>query len=254
MSLRKIRELDSFDEVADALSVPYMSYHYGTFKPNTHATIILCNPRSGSTLLSRLLNGACLTRCMGDKELSVFEGLLAMTPGLRKGTDFHDFMMGRGEHDMHDGCFSDNDRMKNLHRIWCHALFNDFNPNSRILKTALLGWGNELMVPFVKELEEVMGIENYNIVQLKRDPEEIADSFFTTPRSVLYGKEEERNNIISFVENQNDQMREVADFDTIQITYDDLINDTINTLMKIPTIHCEPDKEMVDKIIRKKIR
>jgi len=45
------------------------------YKPSK-LTLILAQPRSGSTLLLRLLNMACLTTCAGDRPIGFYEGIV----------------------------------------------------------------------------------------------------------------------------------------------------------------------------------
>ena len=216
-------------------------------------TFIFANPRSGSTLLMRLINNACMTKCVGDRSVEFYESIFNLWKSRKTDrTKYRPSLFDGSFNDEYSGYKSEEDLDKQIMRAIRALLF--VNPySSAQLKTTVLGFGNKLLDDMAKIIDVFDDEWDVTRVILKRDPEEIAESFISCPKGPLSGKKHLRGTVIQLVEKQNREFAKVSDFNTVEITYKELCEDPIKCLKLCNPLY-DPVEKVVEKTMKEKIR
>lgn len=215
------------------------------------AVIIIANPRSGSTLLMRLLMHACLTHCLGDRMPQVYSGLASMYSGFfSKHYQYRDALLEENFPDMYCGYDCEKHQMIAWQRIASDTLFGRMFGGH--CKMTMLGWGNRDVESFVNMVRHTFE-GNLTIVWLTRPAEEVVNSLLTREGGKLYGRQDLKPQLIEQCEEQTLQFRSAWELEDVRFTYEQLITDTAKCLKK-----CQPyysvNKPVMEKILANKIR
>lgn len=185
-------------------------------------TMIFANPRSGSTLLMRLLNKACLTRCIGDRNKEFFEAVCDLWENKTgKNTSYRPSLYDGSFPDEFSGYEDEAHLEKEYLNIIKNLLFT-FPWSHGSMKSTVPGFNNTLIPRLAPIIDLFRDSHEFTLVVLKRPAEEIAESFITTPDGPLFEREDKRQAIIDTVGTQNEEFKKIMDFDTIQMTYEQL--------------------------------
>jgi len=210
--------------------------------------MILGNPRSGSTLLMRLLNRVCLTPCVGDRPPEFYGGITNVW-NHKRGTkpSYREDMWSNKWGDEYTSCYTKEAHDRQMRRAIREALF-DSCWGGQHMKCMSLGFYNDGLVPFVGAMRDAFG-ESLKIVWLQRPPDEVAESYITSVGSWWYKKPEERHEIILHIEEQNDRIKEAAEFEDSFFTYQDVCKTPIKVLS-----HCEPRYDPIPSVVQKEMK
>lgn len=232
-----------------------MAYSEEAWKRPHKLTLILAQPRSGSTLLLRLLNLACLTTCIGDRPIEFYEGIVKVWKSLMEPGIY-----GSLEEMERFGKFPDqwrgqsNARERYLFRYYTSLLFSHAHSSGHS-KTTQVGWGNKLVEPFVEMLRETYDDnENYDlrIVFLTRPDSEIAESLDRCnywPDDPSLSHVDWKAKAVELASKQRSQFKSVWMPGDVELTYEKLCADPIGSLIKCNPIF-KPDVSSVNKIIK----
>lgn len=214
-------------------------------------------PRSGSTLLMRLLKEACNVSVMGDFDLTFYKSIM----------DIRNFYRDDGIYGSClevDNTFPDKYRGKEINqclRMVDYHLRNIFLPSagSCFSKTTILGFGNNLLSDYVDMIRDMYSYDfnpaPLKIVWLTRDKNDCAESLWKKYSTLISAScEDEFKKInINLLEEQHKQFKECFELGDVAISYDDLINNTEETLVKL-TPSYYPRKDIITKVIGKVLR
>lgn len=233
------------------------SWQDTTARPHQR-TIVIAQPRSGSTLLIRLLEMACLSKTVGDKHPSYFEGILKIYQEIKNNNGQYLECLADADR---ENVFADeyrgyNSRKRELFnfRYTLSSLLFSASFRSGWMKTTLLGFGNDLMKPFVEMLKDVYEDDRLTIVYLTRDHDEIIKSMFTSPEErVRRGAIQGEDKIREFLDAQRGQMRECQELGDVRITYQDLLSDPAKILKRCGAVY-QPSPSAIQKVMSKKLR
>lgn len=144
-------------------------------------TIVIAQPRSGSTLLMRLINNCTPLIMSGDRQPEVYQALLLLHEHRLRGAIYglpSQLEEGSIFCDHYNG-FDEYTQYRATSKIIIDTLSPLYHKTQYLLvKTGILGFGNEYLVPFVKMMRE--RFENVKFVYLTRDHSEIVNSMLTT--------------------------------------------------------------------------
>jgi len=216
-----------------------------------YARICIAQPRSGSTLLMRLMSIAGMSRVSGEYHTSYYEGLIKAHESHMKDKTF-----GRMEDLDKAGIFSDmngGESMEQHHRMTCYYLKNLLCPGA-FTKVTTIGFGNDLTEGFIAMIRDMQESDcKIDICFLTRDHGEILRSLQTTDGP---GKEAAIKNphmVLDMLEKQQASFKEFSELGDRWIKYDDLVSEPRKTLCRIGSYHY-PRQEWVDKVMSRKIR
>lgn len=199
---------------------------------------------------------ACLSPMIGDRPITFYSGLLDVYKGMMQGQVGHLFLAEeRGE--FWDCYQADNIQRRNyLLRTMASTAFGCANYMSSSSKSTMIGFGNNLVAPMVDMLRECFADREteyeLKIVYLTRDHEQILKSLQTREGSekpaTLFPEK-----TLELLENQKKQFQDAWKFEDSFITYDQLLENTEKTLMKLNPLY-PPNKKAMQSILNKKIR
>lgn len=218
-------------------------------------TLVLCNPRSGSTLLLRLMNMACMSLMIGDHHPSYYESILTIANEMSKdGIYGHPINLEKQKFfpDTYRGSSIRRDRYL-LERMIPQLLGREHY--SSYHKTTILGFGNQLVVPFVQMMRDLYEDSEYDfrVCFLTRNHDEIIRSFATSESPAQDTAKESPERIKALLEEQGRQFKETYELGDQLIDYQDLISDPMKTLLKFNPIY-SPNAGAVERIMKEKIR
>ena len=230
-------------------------------------TILISQPRSGSTLLMRLYAIACCLRSniVGEHSLEYIKSLVDLWNN--SSPQEHD-VFGNILTMEYNGIFPDAykalDR-KHYDRIRCMNIKNCLlSCSGGLVKNTILGFGNDMVEPFIncmRELHEAgeeafegsgwMG--NLNIVWLTRDHDEIVKSFQTRkgPGQEIALKNPDA--VTDMLQKQLAQFRACYELGDVILKYSDIIKDPLSALLKLqPKFY--PSRKLLNDVMNKVIR
>lgn len=224
-------------------------------------TALISQPRSGSTLVLRLMNLACLTHMVGDKPDTFYRALLDMYMCLGTGIYGNPVELEKNNVFPDEYRNSSIKREKYLFEMYCGLMLGDGAHCSGYFKTTILGWNNQMVEPFVEMLRDVYHADrspnhrsyDLRIVFLTRNHDDIIKSFQTREGPGKQTAIEKPEVVRGLLEDQLKQFKQAKDLDDYLITYDDLINDPIKQLKKLNPIYT-PDERMVKQVMSKILR
>lgn len=215
------------------------------------ATVIIANPRSGSTLLMRLLMHGCLTHTVGDRLPGVYAGLLELYKGFfNKHYQYREAMMEKEFPDMYCGYDCEKHHMIAWRRILSDVLFA--TPFGGCCKMTMLGWTDNHVEEFVEMLRHSFD-GGLTLVWLTRDAEEVADSLISRPGGKLYQRNDLRDGLVRQCKLQQEQFRKCMDLEDARITYQQLLEDPYKCVKKCSPAYA-PNREVFEKVFATKIR
>lgn len=209
-------------------------------------TVVLCQPRSGSTLMLRLMNSACMTHMVGDRHPSFYEGCVNIWRALNHpGYYGHPITL--------EGNFPAEYRGTSKAREFYNTRFamslnhGDGAFSSGYSKTTTVGFGNKLTQEYVQMLREFYDNSEYDltIAFLTRDHDEIIRSMVKQGDSVATNHPDKFKDLL---EDQLNQFKEATDLGDPWFTYQDLVSDPVKTLRKLNPLYA-PAECMVEYIM-----
>lgn len=225
-------------------------YHMSHAARPWNITIVLSQPRCGSTLLLRLLNIACLTRTTGDRDPLFYKACIDSYKTFRNEAIYENIgeMEKIGKFpDRYQGSHEAADRY-NFSFSMRGLLFS--GPYSSAIKTTSIGFGNSMtedLIELCKYITDQRSDEfNFTIMFLTRNHDDIiksAKKVGACPDEDIYRK---------YLSEQLEQFKECRDLNNPWVKYEDLVEDPMKILRKIPTIYI-PNKSAVDRIMKNKI-
>lgn len=214
------------------------------------AVVVIANPRSGSTLLMRLLMHACLTHCIGDRVPSFYEGLIQLHKGMfNKHYQYREALSDKNFPDMYCGYDRYDHHFVSWGRLLSNALFCRMSGGH--CKTTMIGWANDNVKDFVDMLR--FTFEDLVIVWLTRDPREVAKSLIAREGGKLYGKEEMFPDLVKLAEHQQKQFAENFELGDVRLKYPDFLTNTKFVLRKLHPAY-SVNEPLMEKILAHKLR
>lgn len=218
----------------------------------TKRTFIVAQPRSGSTLLARLLQSACLSRCVGDKQPAYYQSLFTLYRDIRDNQgQYCDYHEAEQKDVFADECrvYDSREReMLNFKYSLSQLLFaNTFG--SGYAKATNLGFANEYLGDFVAMLREVYEADDLTIVYLTRPIPECVESMYQ--KGVIERKQFPY--VHECYEKQLQQMRESSEFGDVWIDYHQLIENPLPFLKKCNPIYT-PKVNVTQDVLMKKLK
>lgn len=241
------------------------AYYDESYKKPYRLTVVLCQPRSGSSLLLRLMNSACLTFMVGDRPVEFYEGQIKIWKALQ-----HPGIYGHPIELERQGIFPDEYRGTSklreqyLFRYYAALNFGDGAHHCGSCKTTSVGFNNDLVADYVEMLrtcyanslyQQRSGLEDFDLTIgfMTRDHDEIIRSFQTREGPGQQTAIEQPELLRNLLESQLQQFRDAYDLGDVVFTYKDLIENPIHTLKKLNPIY-EPNEPAVKEILSKVIR
>jgi hypothetical protein len=220
-------------------------------KPRTKGyTFLFAQPRSGSTLLMRLMKLACLTNVTGDRPIEFYRSVFQLfySSGVGKKEDFNVMENNNIFMDTYIG---------NTKKMCSYHINQALNGGIHygFQKTTIIGFNNQLTEQFVCMLREMYEDSStpLTIGFLTRDHDDIVKSFQTRDGP---GKETAMSNpdvVKGLLENQYQQFRSSYEIGDVLIKYEDLIQDPIKWLLKLQCQH-HPSPSKVEEVMNRVIR
>ncbi len=220
---------------------------------------VFSQPRCGSTLLMRMMAGACLTNMIGDKSPEFYQGVLMVyndtaanighyleSPVAKEAEGFFP--------DMYRGYESRERELWNVKNSLATCLFGKFL-GSGYAKSTVLGFGNQLVKPMADMLRHAWDdVDDLRIVWLTRPHDEIINSLQTRETPVPESFKDV-GVLKRYLEIQKQQFDEAFEFGDLKITYEDIVTkpDEILSAKKLNPIY-QPNMEALGKILANKIR
>jgi hypothetical protein len=222
-------------------------------------TFCIGMPRSGTTLWCRLLEGACYSRCVGDKTQNFFEGVIRLYRDIKENQGQY-FDNTEAERkgifaDETRGYYSRESELKNFRYLLANLLFaNTFGHG--FAKSTILGFGNLLLVPFVEMMRECFAEDDLTFVFMTREIPDAVDSLRSRVKEEMTPAHQADWDMTahSYYDKQLEQMRAATDLDdTIWIKYEKFIEDPMPFLRRSRPLYA-PNQSLVDKIMAQKLR
>lgn len=212
---------------------------------------IFSQPRSGSTLLLRLLTGACYTRCVGDRAPSYYESLLNIYEEINNnsGKYCNGYELEKEFPDQYRGYAEREKELENFKWNASGLLFAN-NYGSGWAKTTTIGFANSITKQFSDMLREIYDGDDLRIVWLRRDHDDIVKSLMATPYDMKQGDEAHALKLLEKQRNEQNASYQLGD---IVIKYSDLIVNYDSILRRLNPIYT-PDKYQVDQIMKNILR
>lgn len=218
-------------------------------------TFVFAQPRSGSTLLMRLLSGASLTKMIGDKHPDVYTSALTIYENVRDNNGHYLDAVSSCEKtgifpDEYRGYESRDRETWNTRGAISQLIFgNTFG--SGYAKSTCIGLTQEpsdTVVRFATMLRELFeDKEDLRIVWLIRDTQAIINSLKS--RDVKFDEAQ----MFDSLENQKRAFKTGYDLGDVKLNYDDWIKEPIKTILRLNPIYI-PNVDAVNKIMNKIIR
>lgn len=234
-----------------------LKYIKSSEKKPLKRTFIIAMPRSGSTLLARLLELACLSRCVGDKHSDYFLGCLQVYRNIRDNKGQYLDTMATAEReksfaDEYRGYDSRQRELRNFSYVLAQLLFaNTFR--SGYAKSTQLGFTNDHLGDFVAMLREVFHESDLTIVFLTRGIDDCVNSLLARPEWKSLDNEVDKRNTVAAFEWQFQQMREASQFGDVWMTYEKLLEDPIKQLRRCNPLYA-PNETAVSEIMKQVLR
>jgi hypothetical protein len=234
----------------------FQSLQYANDRENTRPwrkTFIFAQPRTGSTLLMRLLSGACLTRCVGDKHPEYYDSVLKIYQNVRDNQGQYLDAASEAEKsgifpDEYRGYESREREMWNVRGAISQLLFGNTFGSGYAKATCIgLGSNTEGFVTMLRELYE--DDEDLRIVWLFRNQDDIVKSMLA--KGAL--KEDGVPLFKQLLTEQRAQFKNLYQLGDVELDYDKFITEPVKTLIKLNPIY-SPNPQAVEKIMAKIIR
>lgn len=217
---------------------------------------IIAQPRSGSTLLLRLLNLSCKIHCVGDRPPGVYQAAYhlheAMNDGRYKMTYKNEMLRDSEFCDAYCGYYSSGSMKLGMRSIIDDMLGRriDF-ATTEAFKTTVMWWNPEVNAEkFIDMLRDLY--DDIKIVWLIRDSRDIANSFITTEGTGLYGKHDHEDLIIECANRQRDAFDKNREIMDSFVTYSRLCENPKEILKEIGAK--DISEAELTKVMSKKIR
>lgn len=217
-------------------------------------TIMLSQPRSGSTLMMRMTNQACYTHVSGDHDLSFYEALITVYNTYSTGGQY-----GRIEELDLKGIFSDTYRNRSREQdersIGWHILNLLMRAPHGFTKSTILGFGNQVVEPFLEMVREISdkGNSPINVVFLTRNHNEIVRSLQTKEGPGQEAAIKNPEVVLELLDNQLQQFRSCYEIGDQIIKYEEILEDPLKQLLRLKPQYY-PNEEMVKKVMNLRIR
>lgn len=218
-------------------------------------TLVLSQPRCGSTLLMRLMNGACLSYMVGDHSPAHYEALIVLNDSIHdgKGQHGHPQFMEEKFMDEYRGTSLSRDEYL-FYNLMRGMLFKEYG--SGFCKTTSIGFGNDLVERFVsmlryyfEEFASYLGVD-FTLVFLTRDHDEIVQSMKDKIGESITRDESHLREMLA---EQLEQFKASYQLGDKWITYQELCEDPIKTLNKVNPLY-PPNASAVHKIMANKLK
>jgi hypothetical protein len=217
-------------------------------------TFVIGMPRSGTTLWMRLMEMACMSRCVGDKHESYFKGLLDMYHIAKKGGQYFDSLADAENKglfpDEYRGFDSKQRELWNFHYAAANLLFaNTFR--SGYAKSTQIGFTNFFLVEFVEMLRDLFEKDDLTIVFMTRNRDAAARSLIEKNPGTL--TEADLMNTIEAYDQQHAQMKQATRLGDVWIDFDKFVADPIPFLRRSNPLYLPNEaavKRIMDKVIR----
>lgn len=234
-----------------------MLYTERSFKKPCNLTFVFSTPRSGSTLLMRLINMACLTPMVGDRPPEFYDGIIKTYQGLMKGGQYGQLLVAEDKGEFWDEFRGSSLlRVRYLFKYAAGLLFGVDAHRSGACKTTILGFGNEMVKPMCDMLHDLYDNDkdyNLRIVFLTRDTNAIVRSFQKRKGPGQETAIQFPERIIAIIEKQKQQFNDAWEIGDACFTYGDLVNDTARCLRACLPLH-DPNLKAMESILKKVIR
>jgi hypothetical protein len=220
-------------------------------------TFLIGMPRSGTTLWARLIENACYTRCVGDKSLSFYEGLVRIYRDIKEANGkWMDYRQTEKQEVFADdirGYHSKEAEMRNFRHVLANLLFaNTFRHG--FAKSTIIGFGNKLTVAFVEMLRDVFAEDDLTICFMTRDIPSAVDSLRSKqpdmPPSIQCDWDMTAH---TYYDDQRTQMRAATELGDVWIKYEDFIQDPIPFIKRSRPLY-QPNATLVDEVMQLKLR
>lgn len=217
-------------------------------------TFLIGMPRSGTTLWARCMENACHSRTVGDKALEYYQGFLMAWRDIKFNDGYYcDYREAERKGifaDMTRGYHSREAELANFRYLLANALFaNTFQAG--FAKCTILGFTNNLLVPFVKMLREVFADDDLTICYMTRNIQDAASSLVNHPDSKLTA--DDMMNAVGSYEYQLEQMREATELGDVWIKYEDFVKDPMPFLRRSRPLYpanTQLVKQVMDVVLR----
>lgn len=217
-------------------------------------TVMLSQPRSGSTLMMRMNNQACYTHVSGDHDLEFYQAMITIYNTYSTGGQY-----GRIEELDLNGIFSDTYRNRSREQdermIGWHVLNLLMRAPHGFTKSTILGFGNQMVEPFLEMIRSIAdkGNSPVHVVFLTRDHNDIVKSLQTKEGPGQEAAIKNPEVVLELLDNQFQQFRSCYEIGDQIIKYEDILEDPLKQLLRLKPQHY-PNEEMVKKVMKLKIR
>lgn len=228
-------------------------------KDKNSITVVLSQPRSGSTLLMRLMGLACMTPVRGDLPPDFIQSFINLYDSIKADKGIYDHLSNLEE----KGTFSD--QYRGWHQWGDKVRMDEYHLRSLLLggsngflKTCL-GFGNHLVAPFVQTLRSIC---DNNSIRLKiaflyRDHFEIEKSLLEKWDKEGMTPDMHAHDLIEVVhqqlQDQRQQFDDCFELGDMKIKYEDILSKSKDILLKLyPRYY--PDENIIRKVLAKKIK
>lgn len=218
-------------------------------------TFVFAQPRTGSTLLMRLLSGACLTRMIGDKKPIVYESALAIYEDVRDNNGHYLDSVSTCEKsgifpDEYRGYDSQKRETWNASRALSQLIFGQ-TFGSGYAKATCIGLGSQsddIVKRFSDMLRELYDDEeDLKIVWITREPKDIIASLKS--KKIDFDEDVMMDALI----NQRTAFSKAYQLGDVVLKFEDWIKEPVKTLMRLNPIY-SPNPQAVDAIMANVIR
>lgn len=215
-------------------------------------TFLIGMPRSGTTLWARLMENACYSRCVGDKHDDFYHGILRIYNEIKTNKGFYmDYVEAEKKDIFPDeirAYHSRESELKNFRYVAANLLFaNTFGGSAA--KSTILGFTNNLLVPFVEMLRDLFKEDDLTICFMIRNIDDAVASFIQKNPNLSDCEEITRREY----EHQLSEMKKATDLGDVWIKYEDFIKDPIPFLRRSNPTYM-PNPELVKGVMNKVLR
>lgn len=219
-------------------------------------TFVFAQPRSGSTLLMRLMSGACLTKMVGDKAPQYYESALNIYENVRDNNGHYLDAVSECEKsgifpDEYRGYESQKRETWNAKIALGQLLFaNSFG--SGYAKATCIGLGSADSDDVVKRFADMLrelydDDEDLKIVWLTREPKDIVASLKSK------GIEFDEDSMLAALTKQRTAYSKAYEVGDVVLKYEDWIKEPVKTLMRLNPVY-QPNPQAVERIMANVIR
>lgn len=229
--------------------------------PRQH-TIVIAQPRSGSTLLMRLMGlvGGC--DVVGDRDVSFYQKLYELWHHVDRTEHYGRLAQFEADDEFADTFIGESeDQVRSTLQFALQRMM--MNPGGgcspcKFMKIATLGFSEgcldfSQLISFFREIHDHPASMPLQIVWLTRSHDEIVKSFQTTEGPGQEMANQKPEVVYSLLKEQQRLFKESYELEDICLTYENLIADPKKWLLKLkPTMY--PIDWKIDRVMKKKLR